>query len=208
MILTRFNPCTGITTTVAKGTEKEIADHIARFASGNGIKWFDHIVERRKEPGHTTSVPTSIQLDTLKSGIVAGIVISFHVSGTDETEGYYAIIDPDAPVEPTYSKKERIQLILGENYSENAKKIQERFASLQKDAECLGLAFAFFPTDCDGVHMVALPADLVTAEKTNRNPIFSIDTIEVVKGLPWIDGNHVETLYMGEGGTNEICYKA
>lgn len=201
MILTRFDPNQDITTTVAKGTAQEIADHIARFASDNDIKWFDHIVERIRTP------PTSIQLDTLKSGILAGIITGFHVSGKDETDGYYTVIDPDAPVEPTYSKKEIIKSLLGENYSKNAKKIQERFASLQKDAECLGLAFAFFPTDCDGVHMVAIPSDLVTAEKTNRNPIFSIDTIEVVKGLPWIDGNHVETLYMGEGGVDEICYK-
>lgn len=206
MILTRFDPSQGITTTVAKGTAQEIADHIARFASDNGIKWFDHIVERGKEPGHD-----SVQPGTLKAGIEASIITGFHVSGKDEPseiDGYYAVIDPDAPVEPTYSKKEIIKSLLGEKYSENAKKIQERFASLQKDAECLGLAFAFFPTDCDGVHMVALPNDLVTAEKTNRNPIFSIDTIELVKGLPWIDGNHVETLYMGEGGVDEICYKA
>lgn len=206
MILTRFDPCKGITTTVAKGTAQEIADHITQFASDNDIKWFDHFVERGKEPHQH-----SIQPDTLKAGIVAGIITGFHVSDKDEpseTDGYYAIIDPDAPVEPTYSKKERIKSLLGEDYSKYAMKIQEQFASLQKDAECLGLAFAFFPTDCDGVHMVALPANLVTAEKTNRNPIFSIDTIELVKGLPWIDGNHVETLYMGEGGTNEICYKA
>lgn len=203
MILTRFEPCKGITTTVAKGTAQEIADHIARFASDNCIKQFDRIVERGKEPGHF-----SLHLDTLTPGILSGIVTGFHVSGKGETAGYYTVIDPDAPVEPTYSKKEIFKFLLGENYSENTKKIQERFASLQKDAECLGLAFAFFPTDCDGVHMVALPSDMVTAKKTNRNPILSIDTIEVVKGLPWIDGNHVETLYMGEGGTDEICYKA
>ena len=103
MILTRFDPCKGITTTVAKGTAQEIADHVAQFASGNGIKWFDHIVERGKEP-----IQHSIQPGTLKAGIEAGIITGFHVSDNNEpsdTDGYYTVIDPDAPVEPTYSKR-------------------------------------------------------------------------------------------------------
>jgi hypothetical protein len=198
MILTKFNSSTFATEIVAKGTAKDIIDCVSKLAENNKTVKpdciiVDGVVKR-----------DYMQFDTIIAGIRAGHITGFRIdSGTDD--GVYSILDPEAPVKPLFTKEETIKSIKGDMYDTYAKKIQERFASLMKDAECLGLSLAYFPTDCDGVHLVAIPTNIKLTDK-KPDVIRSIETIDLVKDLPYIDRDKVITLYMGEGGSDRFCH--
>lgn len=199
MILTKCNASTGTTEIVARGTAEDIIDYMSKLADNNESIKPDCV---REKSGAVYS--DYMQFDTLISGINAGQITGFRIdSGLDY--GLYAILDPDAPVKPMFSTKETIKSFKGDNYKTYAKKIQERFASLMNDAKCLGLDLAYFPTDCDGVHLVAIPTNIELAEKKPEN-IPSIETIDLVKDLPYIDNDKVMTLCMCEGGCDRYCH--
>jgi hypothetical protein len=147
-----------------------------------------------------------MQYDTLVAGIIANKITGFRIDcKSDPGSVFYSILDPDAPVKPLFTQEETIKSIKGAKYDAYAKTIQDRFASLMKDAECLGLELAYFPTDCDGVHLVAIPTNIELVEKKPEN-IRSIETIDLVKDLPYIDSDKVMTLCMGEGGADRFCH--
>lgn len=206
MILTKFNSSTFTTEIVAKGTAKDIIDYLSKLAETNESVKPDYVKE-------TSGVLHCdyMRFDTLIAGIKAGQITGFRIAAfrindSGEHDGVYSILDPDAPLKPLLSKKELINGLKGDAYADNAKKIQERFARLMKDAECLGLSLAYFPTDCDGVHLVAIP---VSIERVENKPdgIPAIKTIDLVKDLPYIDRDKVMTLCMGEGGADRFCYR-
>jgi hypothetical protein len=198
MILTKFNSSTFATEIVAKGTAKDIIDCVSKLAENNKTVKPDCIIE------DGVVKRDYMQFDTIIAGIRAGHITGFRIdSGTDD--GVYTILDPDAPVKPLFTKEEIINDFKGDMYDTYAAKIQDRFANLMKDAECLGLSLAYFPTDCDGVHLVAIPANI---ERVENKPdgIPAIKTIDLVKDLPYIDRDKVITLYMGEGGSDRFCH--
>ena len=203
MILTKCNPTTGTTEIVARGTAKDFIDYLSKLADNNESVKPDCVLEK-----DGTVHGDYMQYDTLIAGINADQITGFRIdSGLDY--GLYSILDPDAPVTPLFSKKETIKSLKGDKYDEYAKKIQERFTSLMNDAKCLGLNLAYLLPDCDGVHLVAIPANI---ELTEKKPaiIHSIETIDLVKELPYIDNGKVITLYtgdMGEGGCNRYCHR-
>ena len=198
MILTKFNSTTLTTEIVAKGTADDIIDYMSKLADNNESVKPDYV---REKDGVIHS--DYMQFDTLIAGINAGQITGFRIdSGADD--GVYSILDPDAPVNPLYSTKETIKSIKGDQYDLYAKKMQERFASLMDDAKCLGLALAYFPTDNDGVHLVAIPANIDLTE-CKPDGIPSIETIDLVKDLPYIDMDKVMTLCMGDGGADRYC---
>jgi hypothetical protein len=199
MILAKFNSSTFATEIVAKGTAKDIADYLSKLAETNESVKPDYVKEKSGVLHRDY-----MRFDTLIAGINAGQITSFRID-SGEHDGVYSILDPDAPVKPLFSKEETIKSIKGDMYDTYAKKIQERFASLMKDAECLGLSLAYFPTDCDGVHLVAIPENIELAEN-QPEAIRSIETIDLVKDLPYIDRDKVITLYMGEGGSDRFCH--
>jgi hypothetical protein len=198
MILTKFNSSTFATEIVAKGTAKDIIDCVSKLAENNKTVKPDCIIE------DGVVKRDYMQFDTIIAGIRAGHITGFRIdSWTDD--GVYSILDPDAPVKPLVTQEETIKSIKGDMYDTYAKKIQERFASLMKDAECLGLSLAYFPTDCDGVHLVAIPANIELVEN-KPDGIPAIKTIDLVKDLPYIDSDKVITLYMCKGGADRFCY--
>lgn len=202
MILTKFGAFTGTGKIIAKGTTQDIIDCVSKLAENNKTIKPDCIIE------DGVVKRDYMQFDTVIAGIRAGHITGFRIdSGTDD--GVYTILDPDAPVKPLFTKKEIINVFKGDMYDTYAAKIQDRFASLMKDAECLGLELAYFPTDCNGVHLVAIPANLklVDVEKKPDSSITSIKTIELVADLPYIDRDKVMTLCMGEGGADRFCYR-
>jgi hypothetical protein len=199
MILTKFNSSTFATEIVAKGTAKDIIDCVSKLAENNKTVKPDCIIE------DGVVKRDYMQFDTIIAGIRAGHITGFRIdSGTDD--GVYSILDPDAPVKPLFSKEETIKSIKGDMYDTYVKMIQERFASLMKDAESLGLSLAYFPTDCNGMHLVAIPANI---ERVENKPdgIPAIKTIDLVKDLPYIDSDKVITLYMCKGGADRFCYR-
>jgi hypothetical protein len=199
MILTKFNSSTFATEIVAKGTAKDIIDCVSKLAENNKTVKPDCIIE------DGVVKRDYMQFDTIIAGIRAGHITGFRIdSGTDD--GVYTILDPDAPVKPLFTKEEIINDFKGDMYDTYAAKIQDRFANLMKDAECLGLSLAYFPTDCDGVHLVAIP---VSIERVENKPdgIPAIKTIDLVKDLPYIDNDKVITLYMCKGGADRFCYR-
>lgn len=202
MILTKFDTFTGKSEIVAKGTAKDIADYVTKLSESQEYTSPSSINE--SDGNHIKSM----YYNTLIAGIIADKITSFRIdSKSNPASVFYSILDPDAPVKPLFSMKETIKSIKGDKYDEYAKKIQERFASLINDAKCLGLDLAYFPTDCDGVHLVAIPAGIELAEKKPDNGIPSIETIDLVKDLPYIDSDKVITLYMGEGGCDRYCHR-
>jgi hypothetical protein len=199
MILAKFNSSTFATEIVAKGTAKDIIDCVSKLAENNKTVKPDCIIE------DGVVKRDYMQFDTIIAGIRAGHITGFRIdSGTDD--GVYSILDPDAPVKPLFTQEETIKSIKGDKYDAYAKTIQDRFASLMRDAECLGLSLAYFPTDCDGVHLVAIPANI---ERVENKPdgIPAIKTIDLVKDLPYIDSDKVITLYMCKGGADRFCYR-
>ena len=194
MILAKFNDSTVTAEIIAKGTAKDIIDCISKLADDTKFTRPDFIIENGR----------FMSPDTLIAGINAGQITGFRIDSGAHS-GVYTILDPEAPVKPLFSRAETLKSIKGDMYEENAKKIQERFASLMKDAECLGLELAYFPTDCDGVHLVAIPTNIELVEKKPEN-IPAIETIDLVKDLPYIDSDKVMTLCMGEGGCERFCH--
>ena len=194
MILAKFNDSTVTAEIIAKGTAKDIIDCISKLADDTKFTRPDFIIENGR----------FMSPDTLIAGINAGQITGFRIDSGAHS-GVYTILDPEAPVKPLFSRAETLKSIKGDMYEENAKKIQERFASLMKDAECLGLELAYFPTDCDGVHLVAIPTNIELVEKKPAS-IPSIETIDLVKDLPYIDSDKVMTLCMGEGGCERFCH--
>ena len=201
MILTKFDTFTGKSEIVAKGTAKDIADYVTKLSESREYTTPSSINE--SDGNHIKSM----YYNTLIAGIIANKITDFRIDcKSNPGTLYYSILDPEAPVKPLFSQKETIKSLKGDNYETNAKKIQERFSSLMKDAEGLGLDLAFFPTDCDGVHLVAIPAGIELAEKRPEN-IRSIETIDLVKDLPYIDSDKVMTLYMGDDGCDRYCHR-
>lgn len=198
MILTKFGAFTGTGKIIAKGTTQDIIDCVSKLAENNKTVNPDCIIE------DGVVKRDCMQFDTLIAGIRAGHITGFRID-SGEDDGVYTILDPDAPVKPLFSKEEIINDFKGDMYDKYAKKIQERFASLMKDAECLGLELAYFPTDCDGVHLVAIPANIKLVDKKPDSSITSIKTIELVADLPYIDNDKVMTLCMGDGGRDRFC---
>lgn len=197
MILTKFSASTVTTEIIAKGTAKDIIDCVSKLAGDTESIRPDFITENGKLHGGYMS------FDTLIAGINAGQITGFRLDSGAHS-GVYTILDPEAPVKPLFSRAETIKSIKGDMYEENAKKIQARFAILMNDAKCLGLGLAYFPTDCDGVHLVAIPTSIELVDKKPEN-IPSIETIDLVKDLPYIDSDKVMTLCMGEGGCDRFC---
>lgn len=197
MILTKFYAPTLTTEIVAKGTAEDIIDYLSKLADDtvyspdcvieNGVMHNDYMA-----------------FDTLIAGINAGQITGFRID-SGEHDGVYSILDPEAPVKPLFSKDEIIKSLKGDKYDEYFKKIQERFADLMKDAQCLGLELAYFSTECDGVHLVAIPTGIELSEKKPDN-IRSIETLDLVVGLPYVDNDKVMTLCMGEGGCDRFCH--
>ena len=201
MILTKFSVSglAGQSEIIAKGTTQDIIDCVSKLAENNKSIKPDFVIEK-----NGTVYRDDMQFTTLIAGIKAGMVTGFRIeSGADD--GVYSILDPDAPVKPMFSRAETLKSIKGDMYDTYAKMIQERFASLMKDAETLGLSLAYFPTDCNGVHLVAIPANIELNEK-KPGAIRSIETIDLVKDLPYIDNDKVMTLCMGEGGADRFCH--
>lgn len=199
MILTKFNSSTFATEIVAKGTAKDIIDYLSKLAETNESVKPDYVKEKSGVLHRDYML-----FNTLIAGINAGQITGFRID-SGEHDGVYSILDPDAPLKPLFSKKELINALKGDAYADNAKKIQDRFASLMRDAECLGLSLAYFPTDCDGVHLVAIPASIERVENKPDN-IPAIKTIDLVKDLPYIDSDKVITLYMCKGGADRFCH--
>ena len=201
MILTKFDTFTGKSEIVAKGTAKDIADYVTKLSESREYTTPSSINE--SDGNHIKAM----YYNTLIAGIIANKIADFRIDCKSNPGAlYYSILDPDAPVKPLFTQEETIKSLKGDQYESNAKKIQERFSILMKDAEGLGLDLAFFTTDCDGVHLVAIPAGIELAEKKPEN-IPSIETIDLVKDLPYIDSDKVMTLYMGEGGCNRFCHR-
>lgn len=200
MILTKFDTFTGKSEIVAKGTAKDIADYVTKLSGSREYTSPSSINE--SDGDHIKAMC----YDTLVAGILANKIEGFRID-CKSTPGsvFYSILDPEAPVKPLFTQEETIKSIKGDMYDTYAAKMQDRFASLMKDAECLGLEFAYFPTDCDGVHLVAIPTGIKLTE-TKPGNIPSIETIDLVKDLPYIDRDKVMTLYMGEGGADRFCH--
>ena len=200
MILTKFDTLTGKSEIVAKGTAKDIADYVTKLAESR--KYTSPSSINESDGDHIKAMC----YDTLVAGILANKIEGFRID-CKSTPGavFYSILDPDAPVKPLFTQEETIKSIKGDKYDAYAKTIQDRFASLMRDAECLGLSLAYFPTDCDGVHLVAIPANI---ERVENKPdgIPAIKTIDLVKDLPYIDRDKVITLYMCKGGADRFCY--
>lgn len=200
MILTKFGAYTGTGKIIAKGTTQDIIDCVSKLAENNKTAKPDCIIE------DGVVKRDYMQFDTVIAGIRAGHITGFRIdSGTDD--GVYTILDPDAPVKPLFTKEEIINDFKGDMYDTYAAKIQDRFASLMQDADCLGLKLAYFSTECNGVHLVAIPTNIELIEKKPDSSITSIKTIELVADLPYIDRDKVITLYMGEGGSDRFCYR-
>lgn len=201
MILTKFDTFTGKSEIVAKGTAKDIADYITKLSESREYTTPSSINE--SDGNHIKSM----YYNTLIAGILANKIADFRIDCKSNPGAlYYSILDPDAPVKPLFTQEETIKSLKGDKYDEYAKKIQERFASLMNDAKCLGLDLAFFTTDCNGVHLVAIPAGIELAEKRPENIRF-IETIDLVKDLPYIDSDKVVTLYMGDDGCDRYCHR-
>jgi len=201
MILTKFSVSglAGQSEIIAKGTKQDIIDCVSKLAENNKSIEPDFVIEK-----DGTVYRDDMRFTTLIAGIKAGMVTGFRIeSGADD--GVYSILDPDAPVKPLFTQEETIKSIKGDKYDAYAKTIQDRFASLMRDAECLGLELAYFSTDCDGVHLVAIPTNIKLTDK-KPDVIRSIETIDLVKDLPYIDRDKVITLYMGEGGSDRFCH--
>lgn len=199
MILVKFGAYTGKSEIVARGSTKDIIDFVSKLAENNtSVQPHCIIEDGNLHGGH-------MQFDTVIAGISAGHITGFRIDSGDY-DGVYSILDPEAPVKPLFAKEETIKSLKGDMYDTYAKKIQERFASLMQDAECLGLSLAYFSTECNGVHLVAIPTNIELVEKKPDNGIPSIETIDLVKDLPYIDSDKVITLYMGEGGCDRFCH--
>ena len=200
MILTKFDTFTGKSEIVAKGTAKDIADYVTKLSQSREYTSTSSINE--SDGDHIKAMCH----DTLVAGILANKIEGFRIDCKSRPGSvFYTILDPEAPVKPLFTQEETIKSIKGDKYDAYAKTIQDRFASLMKDAECLGLELAYFPTDCDGVHLVAIPAGIKLTDK-KPDVIRSIETIDLVKDLPYIDNDKVMTLYMGEGGADRFCH--
>lgn len=199
MILTKFYAPALTTEIVAKGTTTDIIDYMSKLAKNNESVKPDYIIEKSGMIHRDY-----MSFDTLIAGINAGQITSFRID-SGANDGVYSILDPEAPVKPLFTQEETIKSIKGDMYDTYAAKIQDRFASLMKDAECLGLELAYFSTECDGVHLVAIPTGIKLVETKPAN-IPSIETIDLVKDLPYIDRDKVITLYMGEGGSDRFCH--
>lgn len=200
MFLTKFSASTVTTEVIAKGTTDDIIDCVSKLAEDTDSPLPNDVLEDGVMHREYMS------FDTLIAGISAGHITGFRIGGGNHAV-VYSIIDPDAPVKPLFSKKELIDGLKGDAYADNAKKIQERFTSLMKDAECLGLSLAYcFPTDCDEVHLVAIPANIGLVE-SKPDGIPAIKTIDLVKDLPYIDSDKVMTLHMCKGGSDRFCYR-
>ena len=199
MILTKFYAPALTTEIVAKGTTTDIIDYMSKLAKINESVKPDYVIEKSGVIHREY-----MSFDTLIAGINAGQITSFRID-SGANDGIYSILDPEAPVKPLFTQEETIKAIKGDMYDTYAAKIQDRFASLMKDAECLGLELAYFSTECDGVHLVAIPTSITLTDKKPEN-IPSIETIDLVKDLPYIDRDKVITLYMGEGGSDHFCH--
>lgn len=200
MILTKFDTFTGKSEIVAKGTAQDFADYVTKLSESRECASPSSINE--SDGNHINAMC----YDTLVAGIIANKIASFRIDCKSNPGAlFYSILDPDAPVKPFVSKEETIKSLKGDMYDTYATKIQEHFASLMKDAECLGLKLAYFPTDCDGVHLVAIPTSIELVEKKPEN-IRSIETIDLVKDLPYIDNDKVMTLCMCEFGADRFCH--
>ena len=201
MILTKFDTFTGKSEIAAKGTAKDIADYVTKLSESREYTSPTSINE--SDGDHIKAMC----YDTLVAGILANKIDSFRID-CKSTLGpvFYSILDPEAPVKPLFTQEETIKSLKGDMYDTYATKMQERFASLMQDAECLGLELAYFSTEWDGVHLVAIPTGIKLTETKPEN-IPSIETINLVKDLPYIDRDKVITLYMGEGGSDRFCHR-
>lgn len=200
MILTKFDTLTGKSEIVAKGTAKDIADYVTKLSQSREYTSPSSINE--SDGNHINAMC----YDTLVAGIIANKIDGFRIDCKSSPGAvFFSILDPEAPVKPLFIQEETIKSIKGDMYDTYVKTIQKRFTSLMKDAKCLGLELAYFPTDCDGVHLVAIPDNIELAEK-KPEAIRSIETIDLVKDLPYIDRDKVITLCMCEGGADRFCY--